>query len=144
MNTQNYASHSHYVKGFHFVSGTLLIIGTICSLVNIYLQWSEHYDIMSPVLITLLFICLLMVALYARRFALKAQDRAIRAEENLRYFILARKALDKRITMSQVIALRFATDDEFMVLADRAVNETLTADEIKREIKNWRPDNYRA
>jgi hypothetical protein len=52
--------------------------------------------------------------------------------------------MDSRITMPQVIALRFAPDEEFVVLADRAVRENLSADEIKKAIKNWRADNHRA
>jgi hypothetical protein len=141
---QNYAHHARWVKGFHFILGLLLIIGFISSLVNIWLQYSQHFDMMSSLLIAVLFICAIQLFWYARQFAIKAQDRAIRAEENFRYFILTHKALDNRISMSQIIALRFAPDEEFVVLADRAVNETLSPDEIKREIKNWRADNYRA
>jgi hypothetical protein len=141
---QNYAHHARWVKGFHFILGLLLIIGFISSLVNIWLQYSQHFDMMSSLLIAVLFICAIQLFWYARQFAIKAQDRAIRAEENFRYFILTHKALDNRLSMSQIIALRFAPDEEFVVLADRAVNETLSPDEIKREIKNWRADNYRA
>jgi hypothetical protein len=141
---QNYAHHARWVKGFHFILGLLLIIGFISSLVNIWLQYSQHFDMMSSLLIAVLFICAIQLFWYARQFAIKAQDRAIRAEENFRYFILTHKALDNRISMSQIIALRFAPDEEVVVLADRAVNETLSPDEIKREIKNWRADNYRA
>src|ERR1022692_2381263 len=106
MDEQNYANHSRLVKGFHIVLGSLLVIGTIVSLVNIWLQWSAGEGIINPVLIALLFFCSLMIGWYARVFPLKAQDRAIRAEENFRYFILAGKPLDSNITMAQVIALR--------------------------------------
>lgn len=41
---------------------------------------------------------------YARGFALKAQDRAIRAEENFRHFILSGKPFDKNLRMGQIIA----------------------------------------
>jgi len=81
---------------------------------------------------------------YTRQFAVTVQDRAIRAEEGLRFYILARKALDSKLTKGQVIALRFAPDDEFLVLADRAVREGLSPREIKQAIKNWRPDYDRA
>jgi hypothetical protein len=141
---QNYAHHTRWVKGFHFILGSLLIIGLISSLVNIWLQYSQHFDMLGPVLIALLFICAFQLFWYSREFSIKAQDRAIRAEENFRYYILAHKPFDNRITMGQIIALRFAPDEEFVVLADRAVNETLSPDEIKREIKNWRADNHRA
>jgi Co/Zn/Cd efflux system component len=144
MNEQNYANHARYVKGFHFVLGSLLIIGAIVSLVNLWMQWSAKDEVLTAVLIVLLFVSGIFLFWFSRQFALKAQDRAIRAEENLRYFILTRKPLDSRITMRQIIALRFAPDDEFVVLVDRAINESLTPVEIKKAIKNWWADNYRA
>jgi signal transduction histidine kinase len=144
MNEQNYANHARYVKGFHFVLGSFLIIGAIGSLVNLWMQWAAKDEVLTAALIVLLFTCGFFTFWFLRQFAIKAQDRAIRAEENLRYFILTRKALDSRITMGQVISLRFAPDDEFVVLVDRAINENLTPVEIKKAIKNWRADNYRA
>jgi hypothetical protein len=144
MKEQNYLNHARYVPGFHIILGLLLLIGTIGSLVNIWLHCSAHDDVIGSILIALLFICGLLLFWYARQFPIKAQDRAIRAEENLRYFILTRNPLDSRITMGQIIALRFAPDDEFVVLAERAVKEKLTPDEIKKAIRNWRADNYRA
>ncbi|MFI5137242.1 MAG: DUF6526 family protein [Sphingobacteriales bacterium] len=144
MNEQNYANHTRYVKGFHFVLGSFLIIGTIISLVNLWMQWSAKDEVLTAALIVLLFVSGIFLFWFSRQFAIKAQDRAIRAEENLRYFILTRKPLDRRITMRQIVALRFAPDDEFVVLADRAINESLTQVEIKKAIKNWRADNCRA
>jgi hypothetical protein len=143
MNEQNYANHARFVKGFHLLLGSFLIIGTISSLINVWQQWSAKDQVFSSILIALLFICSILLFVFTREFPLKAQDRAIRAEENLRYFILTRKQLDSRITMGQVIALRFAPDDEFIILADRAINENLSPDEIKKAIKNWRADGHR-
>jgi glucan phosphoethanolaminetransferase (alkaline phosphatase superfamily) len=140
---QNNAHHTRYVTGYHFVLSVMLIIGTITALVNVYLQWSAHYDMLNSILIALLFICSLFVFYFMRQFPLRAQDRSIRAEESLRHYILTHKALDSRVTMAQVIALRFAPDDEFIVLADRAAKENLTPKEIKQEIRNWRADNHR-
>jgi len=79
-----------------------------------------------------------------RSFSLKAQDRAIRAEENLRHFVLTGKVLDKSLTIRQIIALRFAPDEEFIALAERAVKENLSNDDIKKAVKNWKEDNHRA
>jgi hypothetical protein len=84
-----------------------------------------------------------MLSGFCRMYALKAQDRAIRAEENLRHFVLTGKLLDPRIGIQQVIALRFAPDDEFVALASRAAEENLTPDAIKQAVKNWRADTYR-
>ena len=144
MNEQNYANHSRYVTGFHFIASSILVIGAILSVVNLWLRWSAKDEMMTPVLVVLLFTGGLFLFWFSRQFAIKAQDRAIRAEENLRYFILTRKPLDSGITMGQIIALRFAPDDEFLSLADRAVNEKLTAKEIKQVIKQWRADHHRA
>jgi len=140
---QNNAHHTRHVSGYHFILSTLLLFGTITALVNVYLQWAAHYDMLNSILIAVLFICGLFVFWYMRQFPLRAQDRSIRAEEGLRHYILTHKPLDSRITMAQVIALRFAPDDEFIVLADRAAKENLTPREIKQEIKKWRADNHR-
>ncbi|TWI96678.1 hypothetical protein JN11_03790 [Mucilaginibacter frigoritolerans] len=140
---QNYANHSRYVKGYHFILSAFLLFGTVASFINAWLQWIAHDNFLSALLVALLFICSVFIFLFVRQFPMKAQDRAIRVEENLRYFILTRKPLDSRITMSQIIALRFAQDDEFITLVDKALHESMSADEIKRAIKNWRADNFR-
>jgi hypothetical protein len=80
---------------------------------------------------------------YTRRFALKAQDRAIRAEENIRHFILTGKPLDTGLRLRQIIALRFASDEEMPALAQRAITEKLSSKQIKQAIKNWRADYHR-
>ncbi|MBL4593078.1 MAG: hypothetical protein JKX68_04585 [Flavobacteriales bacterium] len=80
---------------------------------------------------------------YLRAFALKAQDRAIRAEERLRYFILTGKSMSNALSVRQVIGLRFAADEEFIALCEKAEKENLSEAAIKKSIKNWKPDTYR-
>jgi hypothetical protein len=87
---------------------------------------------------------LISVSFQCRSFALKAQDSAIRAEENLRYFILTGMRLNQNLSLYQIIALRFASDDEFVSLAEKASEQNLKPNEIKKLIKNWRPDYHRA
>ena len=87
---------------------------------------------------------LIALFLFSRSFALKAQDRAIRAEENFRHFILTGKPLDSRLRMGQIIGLRFASDAEFVALAKKAVDENLSSKQIKQAVQNWRADNNRA
>jgi Zn-dependent protease with chaperone function len=140
---QNNAHHARLVKGFHFLLSTFLLIGLVGSLINIYIQLTEHNEVLISVLIAILFISVILTAFFARQFPLKAQDRGIRAEENLRHYVLTHKLLDSRVTIQQVIALRFAPDEEFIVLADRAAKENLSPAEIKQEIKNWKADHHR-
>ncbi|MEY2586833.1 MAG: hypothetical protein RLY11_682, partial [Bacteroidota bacterium] len=89
------------------------------------------------------FVLLLLIGGMVRTYALKAQDRAIRAEESLRHFILTGKPFDSRLNIRQIIALRFASDEELPTLAKRAAEESMRSKQIKEEIKNWREDNYR-
>jgi hypothetical protein len=84
-----------------------------------------------------------LVAWYARSFPLKAQDRAIRAEEGLRYYIMTGKALPKELRIGQIIALRFASDEEYLALLDRAIKENLGSKEIKAAIQHWKGDYHR-
>ena len=97
----------------------------------------------SASLILVLTLPVFLASLFACGFALKAQDRAIRAEENLRHFVLTGKLLDPRISMRQVIGLRFAPDEEFVALARRAAEENLSEVDIKKAVKNWKADTYR-
>tara|TARA_R110001583_G_scaffold83691_4_gene220864 strand:- start:4156 stop:4584 length:429 start_codon:yes stop_codon:yes gene_type:complete len=141
MKKQTYENHSRLVIGFHgvtFVALVLLLVGSIMNLMN-----SAEDNLYSASLLLLISIILLVLAYYLRDFALKAQDRAIRAEEKLRYFILTGKALNNNITTRQIIGLRFASDLEFVELVERAEQENLSEKDIKKAVKNWKADTYR-
>ena len=141
MKVQHYANHRQLVFSYHgltFIPLVALIIGSIRNL--IYCDASQVYAAALLVLVSFL---LLSLYLHTRLFALKVQDRAIRAEESLRYFILTGKRLDARLTLRQVIALRFASDEEFPGLVQEALDKNLAPDNIKKAIRSWRPDTYR-
>src|SRR5512142_2912390 len=142
MTTQNYANHRRFVPLFHGVLFGILVLTLIGSLVNLYQSLGDHQRLYSASLIVVLDICLLMLFFFCRIFALKAQDRAIRAEENLRHFAMAGKLLDPRLNIRQIVGLRFASDEEFVALARHAADENLTEDAIKRAVKQWRADTY--
>jgi hypothetical protein len=118
----------------------MLFIG---SLVNLYFCFMSSQGLYSASLIVLISLILMVIYWYARWFALRAQDRAIRAEENLRHFILTGKPLDKRLRTSQIIALRFASDSEFVELAARAAQDKLRSVSIKKMIRSWKADHHR-
>lgn len=144
MAEQSYANHRRTVPLYHFVLLPLLFLTFIGSIVNLTLSMGDHERIYGAALISVLSLAAILTALFARIFALKAQDRAIRAEENLRHLALTGKLLDPRLSASQIVALRFALDGEFVPLAQRAAKENLKPDDIKRAIKQWKPDDYRA
>jgi hypothetical protein len=143
MQDQNYANHSRFVPLYHYVSSTLLLAVLTGSFINLYHAVGKQEGLYSASLICALAVVLMLVWFFARSFALKAQDRTIRAEENFRHFILTGKPLDSRLRMSQVIALRFASDEELTVLAQKAVTENLSSKQIKQAVKNWRGDYNR-
>jgi hypothetical protein len=143
MDTQNYSNHVRLVPGFHFVLAGILFLTLIGSLVNLYQSWGDHERFYSAALIVVLTICCGFLFNYASVFPLKAQDRAIRAEENLRHFALTGKLLDARLAVKQIVALRFAPDNEFVELARKAADGNMPAADIKRAIKNWKADEYR-
>jgi Family of unknown function (DUF6526) len=143
MQEQNFKNHTRLIPLYHGIAFLLIFAGLIGSIINLFNHHdaSNHY---SAALLIVVFILLLLIFWYARVFALKAQDRAIRAEENFRHFILTGKPFDKQLRMGQIIALRFASDEEFPALAQKAVAENLDAKTIKQSIKNWRADYHRA
>ena len=143
METQNYANHRQLVPMFHFVLFPLLVLTLIGSGVNLYDSWGDPIRFYSAALIVVLTFCVLMLMFLCRMFAVKAQDRAIRAEENLRHFALTGKLLDPRLTIRQIIGLRFASDGEFVSLAQEAAQKNLAEDAIKKAVKKWRADTYR-
>jgi len=128
---------------FHIVLFLMIVLTLVGSIVNVYQSLGDHQRIYSASLILVLTAAVLILAFICRVYALRAQDRAIRAEENLRHFALTGKLLDPKVTIQQTIALRFAPDGEFVALARRAADEGLAPDDIKRAIKQWKPDTYR-
>ncbi len=143
MPTQNYDNHRQFVPLYHGVLFLLLVLTLIGSSVNLYKSLGDHQRVYSASLIVVLTLSSLLLFIFARVFALKAQDRAIRAEENLRHFVLTGKLLDPRLGIRQIVGLRFAPDEEFVELARTAAEKNLSEDEIKRAVKNWKADTYR-
>jgi Family of unknown function (DUF6526) len=87
-----------------------------------------------------------LLLLRMRQYPLKVQDRVIRLEERLRLHSLAPAEWCpqiNRLREDQLIALRFASDEEVVPLAKQALEENLTRKQIKERIRNWRPDNWR-
>ncbi len=141
MSNQNFSNHSRFVPMYHIVTGCLILLGLGGSIVN--LLHSDEHTHYSAALLVVVFLVLISLFWYARSFALRAQDRAIRSEENFRHYILTGKPLDNQLRMGQIIALRFASDGEMPALAKKAVEANLSSKQIKEAIQNWRGDYNR-
>lgn len=143
MADQNYGNHKQYVTAFHKILFPLVAATFVGSLVNLYKSMDVEGALYSASLISALSLAVLILMFLARIFPLKAQDRAIRAEENLRHYVLTGKLIDPRLSMLQVVALRFAPDAELPELARKAADQGLSPNDIKLAIKTWKGDHYR-
>ena len=143
MKQQNFKNHSKLVPLFHGVTAFLLLIGISGATVNFSQAIRNGNNQLGAGILLLLFVIALLFFWFIRAFSLGAQDRAIRAEENLRYFSLTGKLFSNKLTLRQIIALRFAPDEEFINLVDRAIKENLSQTIIKQTIQNWKADHNR-
>ena len=138
MKEQNLKNHARFITLWHRILPGIILATLIGSIINLVESSEQNRYSASLIVVIILILC--VYYWYLRAFPLKAQDRAIRAEENLRHFMLTGVPLDRRLRMSQIVALRFASDEEFVSLSQRAVNENLSGRDIKKQIKVWRAD----
>jgi hypothetical protein len=140
---QDFANHTKLVPLFHFVVLPILFINLVSSIIHLVRSFSA-----GSVIAFLTAVALVLLAFYARVFALTVQDRVIRLEMQLRLQGLLPADLRPRIpefTTSQLVALRFASDTELPDLARKVLGEHLSERKaIKQLIRDWQPDNLRA
>jgi hypothetical protein len=140
--TQTYKTHRRYVPVFHFFALPVLLLNVIVELVRLNM-YRTRYKVWE----VLVAIALAIFVITARNMALRAQDRGIRIEERARLAALLPTDMRGRVgdlTLSQLIGLRFASDEELPDLARRCLDGELTkAEQIKKQVKTWRPDLYR-
>ena len=135
---QNYKNHAKFIPVFHYIALPLLLINFLAALFRL------TQDINFYALNDLgLAVALIIVAVFTRLFALKAQARVIRLEEQLRIQALLPDALKTdagRLTMGQIVALRFASDEELAELTQDALDHNTSPNALKQAVKDWRPD----
>lgn len=139
---QNYGNHAKFVPMFHYVAAPILLVNLGVALYRAVTGFSG-----DTVLTALVAVALLIIGLFARIFALGAQDRTIRLEERLRLHELLpddKKPRINDIETSQLVALRFASDDELPGLVDKVLSGELTDQKsIKQAVSSWRADHQR-
>lgn len=140
--TQTYANHTRWHPPFHFFVLPVMLINFVWSIVDCYKSPGRNqvwWIVVSLALVVLAFLC--------RTNSLRVQDRIIRLEERLRYQRLLPADLAPQagsLRVGQIIALRFASDEELEGLVREVLGGRLTKPaEIKKAIKNWRGDTFR-
>jgi len=144
MAEQNYANHVKWVPAFHFFVMPVLVLNfgqSVYQMIHWGFSFGRLVDLLTAAaLVTLMFL--------ARLFALKVQDRVIRLEERLRMERLLPADLKSRIgefRPAQLVALRFASDEELPELTRKVLNDKIQETKaIKLMVKNWRADYLRA
>lgn len=139
---QNYANHARYLPPFHFVVFPILTINAIIALVML-----ARAPSLGTVWAALVALAVPGGFFLTRWMARRVQDRVIRLEEHLRLNSLlpGRHEDIESLSLGQLIALRFASDQEVPHMVDRILSgEIRTQHEIKRAVQHWRPDHQRA
>ncbi|WP_111317888.1 DUF6526 family protein [Algoriphagus chordae] len=141
---QNFENHAKLYPLHHFVimPMTLIFLGWTVA----RMDFSTSDTVSDSFYFLLLALIVLLVSYLPRIYALKNQNRIIRLEMRQRYFYLTGTPFFEKeslLTSPQIIALRFAGDEEFLALMDKSIKETTAPKEIKKSIKNWKADHHR-
>jgi hypothetical protein len=144
MAEQNFSNHTKFVPTFHFFLLPVLFLNlgwSIYRLIHTGFTWDGLIYFLTA-------LALLVGFIGARTMALRVQDRVIRMEERLRLSHLLPDDLKPRVgefTVDQLVALRFASDDELPALSRKVLNDKVTDRKtVKQMVKNWQADNLRA
>jgi hypothetical protein len=139
---QSYKSHRRYVPAYHFFALPVVILNVVVEILRL-----NKYRTLYHVWLVLFALALAVFIVFARSMAARVQDRVIRLEERMRLGRLLPEELRGRIDElrpSQLVALRFASDEELPDLARRCLAGELTrGEQIKKEIRSWRADYLR-
>ena len=140
---QNFKNHSRYNPLHHFVLTPISLTIFVWTIINFF---QDENTISQKVYFLLISTAILIVSMIARMYATKNQDRIIRLEMRQRYFEMTGKSFaenEKQLRLGQILALRFASDEELLSLIEKTIAEKLTGKEIKQAIRNWQADTNR-
>jgi hypothetical protein len=141
---QSFSSHGAVDPLYHYVGVVAMLANLIFAAIVLFL--SIRTQTVLSLWIVSLSVLLIVLALRARTYPLKIQDRIIRLEERIRLEGVLPDPLRKRIpelTEDQLVGLRFAPDEELPELVAVTLEKQLTRKQIKERIQNWRADHFR-
>ena len=140
MTEQSYASH-----GYHPVPTYIAAVFALIALITLVGAWAFDWATLEAGAVSLALAVAVLVSI-SRTYITKLQDRIIMLEMKVRaaeVLPAGQDALLAQLTPKQIVALRFASDEELGALLDRAAREKLAPREIKQAIRTWRPDYHR-
>jgi Family of unknown function (DUF6526) len=135
--SQTYANHT-----YRAVAWNITVVAGLIAFVMLLIHSYQEPTYVSFALLALAGVLLSAVSLI-RVFALRLQTRIIRLEMQVRLARLGRERDLQRLTIPQIVALRFGSDDELPALIERAIAEKLPPDAIKRAVDHWQGDYLR-
>jgi hypothetical protein len=144
MRDQNYANHTRVYPFHHLIVTPLTLVFLGWSVYRMDLSTTD--TIATSVYFLLGAVVVALISLLTRIYAIKNQNRLILLEMRQRYFHLTGSPFytkESQLTLGQIIALRFAGDEEIVGLMEKAIKERLTPKEIKSQVKNWKGDYNR-
>ena len=139
MAEQSFKSHAH--RAIHTNIVWLFALIALVLMVQQMRGWDRR-----DLAIILAILAIIELGWISRAYIVKLQDRIIMLEEKVRAAELLPSGGDAhlaKLTSKQIAALRFASDEEFGALLERAARENLKPKDIKAAIKTWRPDRHR-
>ncbi|MRN51787.1 DUF6526 family protein [Paenibacillus monticola] len=143
MNKRKRNGFMRFDWSYHFVTLPLALILLVWSGIHLYFVLQDGGELTVSTLLFISSLCLVFAAGRIRMYATKSQDRIVRIEEQFRYYRLTGGTLSTELSLAQIIALRYAGDDEFPALSQRAVEEQLKPEDILSAVQNWREDSMR-
>jgi hypothetical protein len=138
---QSFRNHARFDPLYHFFLAWIFLANLVVAII-----YAVHHFCFYSAWFVVLSLALILALFKLRLYPLKVQDRVIRLEERQRLQALAPAEWHSqiyRLTEDQLIGLRFAADDEVVVLARQALEHNWNRKQIKQRIKGWRPDNWR-
>lgn len=140
MAEQSYEHHAYHPVPTYWATGFILVT-LVLMYGHLHLGWhTEAWAFFSLILAagTLLAV--------SRWNTVALQDRIIMLEMKVRCAELLPAGQDgllAKLSKKQIVALRFASDEELGALLERAVRDNLDPKAIKASIRTWRPDPHR-
>jgi len=139
MAEQSYANHAHRPTE----TGVLWLLSLVALILIVQQFRGADTRDWAIVVLTL---AMFLVGWISRVYIVRLQDRIIMLEMKVRAAEVLPAGQDAalaKLTKQQIVALRFASDEELGALLERVVRDNLPPKAIKAAVKNWRADHYR-